>query len=264
MTSAKRAWLASTAPADHHRSPALRGDAPYDHAPLAVLDTALDDAWLADIHGPAIVARWAPVSALARAITSDVLVSPVPGAPGDDSLRLLPGLRVAGDGAWLEVGDVDGIQLRGWIPEASTGPMWDEPAPVATRAALPSAVELHRAPTNASPVVAVVAAGTPATSHAENGWHAITAIAPHAIASGYAKIAPVAHEADPPLPSIGEPSTCLYDAPNGDAVGVVRGRLDSPPLPTDEAGWFSVDVSTAFGDQRLFVDHVPRPRVEPD
>jgi len=269
----RRAWLASNAPPAHHvERRALAADAPFDHAPLAVLDTALGDAWLADLHGPAIVARWAPVSALARAITSDVLVSPEPGTPGDDALRLLPGLRVAGDGAWLEVGEVEGIQLRGWIPAASTGPIWDEPAPVALQTvALPAPLELHRAPTAASPIAAVLAAGVPVTAHPEGTWQLVTAIAPHAIATGYARDAPMIDMALPAAPApiaatspAYGPGTCLYDAPGGDAVGVVRGRLDAAPMPTDEPGWFAVELATAFGDQRLFTDRAPRPRVDVD
>lgn len=246
----------------------MPADAPYAYMPLAVLDTADDDVLLADTHGPVIVARWAPISALARAIASDVMVSPSPGAPGDESLRLLPGLRIDGDGAWLPVGDVEGISMRGFVPATSTGVSWEEATPLGLRTAPARApIELHRASTEASPIVAVISAGVQIAVRPERGWQVVTASTRHAIAIGYAL--DVQRDAEDERPRMHADTTypvgsCLYDAPGGAAVGVVNGYVDAPPMPSDEPGWFTLDIATAFGRQKLFTDRIAWPRLAPD
>ena len=60
-----------------------------------------------------------------------------------------------------------------------------------------------------------------------------------------------------PPPSPYGPGTCLFDGPDGSAVGVVRGRLDVAPIAADAPGWFALDIATAWGDVRLYTDRAP-------
>lgn len=272
----RRAWLVSGAPPAHHRPKPVQHDAPLDHAPLAVLDTQEGDVLLADLRSSVMIARWSPLSALARVVHAEISVSPQPRAAGDESLRILPGFRVADDaGEWIEVGGhpIDGFQIQGYIPGGSTGWFWDEPPASSLRTfVLPAEIVIRHAPTESAPIVAVVDAGTHATARPDgSGWFAITALGAHVIASGYAKAwprAPTSPELDEsdapppePPPSTYGPGTCLFDGPGGSPVGVVRGRLDAAPLPSDVPGWFSLDISTAWGDVRLYTDRAPGRRI---
>ena len=270
----RRAWLVSGAEPAHHAKKPVQYDAPLDHAPLAVLDTQDGDVLLADLRASVMIARWSPVSALGRVVRAEVSVSPEPRAAGDESLRILPGYRIGDEGhAWIEVGaagtPVDGFQIHGFIPATATSWFWEEaePAPLRTFA-LPREIVLRRAPTASAPIVAVVAAGTRATARPdESGWLSVTAMGTHVIASGYAQAwftAPTtidldASDAPPPepLPSPYGPGTCLFDGPDGSAVGVVRGRLDVVPIAADAPGWFALDIATAWGDVRLYTDRAP-------
>jgi hypothetical protein len=201
-------------------------------------------------------------------------VSPQPREPGDESLRIEPGFRVPdATGEWIEVGGrpIEGFQIQGFVPASSTSWFWEESDPARLRTfALPAEVVIRHAPTDSAPIVAVVAGGTRAIARPDSsGWLAITALGTHLIASGYARAWPTAPTTpeigndaasfEPP-PSLYAPGTCLFDGPHGSAVGVVRGRLDTAPIPADEPGWFALDIATAWGDVRLYTDRAPGTR----
>ena len=274
----RRAWLVSGAPPQHHAKKPVQHDAPLDHAPLAVLDTQEGDVLLADLRASVMIARWSPVSALGRVVRAEVTVSPEPHTAGDESLRILPGYRIGDETHdWIEIGatgsPVDGFQIHGFIPATATSWFWEEsePAPLRTFP-LPKEIVIRRAPTESAPIVAVVAAGTPATARPdESGWIVVTALGAHVIATGYVQrwTAPAAPneleatDAPPPEPppSPYGPGTCLFDGPDGSAVGVVRGRLDVAPIAADAPGWFALDIATAWGDVRLYTDRAPGHRM---
>ncbi len=271
----RRAWLVSGAPPAHHVPKPVQHDAPLDHAPLAVIDTQDGDVLLADLRSNVMIARWSPLTALALVVRSEVAVSPQPREAGDESLRIQPGFRVAeAAGDWIEVGGrpIEGFQIAGFIPAAATSWFWEESEPALLRTfALPAEVVIRHAPTDSAPIVAVVAGGTRATARPDSsGWLAIAALGTHVIASGYAKAWPTAPTtpdldasdaaAPEPPPSLYAPGTCLFDGPHGSAVGVVRGRLDTAPIPADEPGWFALDIATAWGDVRLYTDRAPGTR----
>ena len=217
-----------------------------------------------------MIARWSPASALALVVRTEVSVSPEPRADGDDSLRILPGFRVPDEAAeWIEIGSTEGFQIQGFIPKSSIGTFWEDSAPASLRTfALPAEIVIRHAPTESAPSGAVVDAGPRVAARPESsGWLEGTALGAHVIASGYAKAwpaAPMSPELDAsdapppePPPSPYGPGTCLFDGPDGNAVGVVRGNLDTAPIPADVPGWFALDVATAWGDVRLFTDRAP-------
>jgi len=284
--STQRAWLVSLDPPHTHPAAPIGRHAQYHRIPVTVIETDGEDVLIATSTPGAIVTRWVPTSALGRAAMAPASVSPAPGATPDPAVRIGIGYKLPASGdAWPSVrhsaAEITGLELFGVVPVELRGVVWDEPRRNDTRRGWHHAGVIRSAPRADAPILAKVTyeAEIDIRGH-HNNWFEVTARTAHAAVDGYLERPP------PPPPRPSRPGsyefsdesiegelvvpasplaagTCLYDAPNGNAVGMILGHQPAEPRPASRPGWVQLELATLWGGVTYFTDALPIEQPEP-
>lgn len=261
------AWLREDGEA--HESPGWHD---VDGAELAIAEIAGDRVRVLHEMDDVRMLVWIARHDLAPVVVREVGLAVAPDAPA--AARGWPGV-IVGPGAPIverrRVDDVlevaistDGVEVAGFVAASAIGDFWDA-TPAAPRRpthALDAGVTIRLAPDDAAPALATTteAIEVRALAPSRGGWREIETLGARVTVHGFVR------ELDTDEPgsfglvrgghgygsshaiTLDVPAgTCLYDAPDGEVIGiVVEGR---PRLARHGAdlGWFSLLVNSPWG-----------------
>jgi hypothetical protein len=262
--STQRAWLASGTMAPvHHRELPVPG---VEHALVAVVESDGEDVLVASVTRGLIVARWAPVTALAPVVIAEAAVSARSGGVPDPAVRVLPGYPLELDGGRIS-GEVEGMTIAGSVAAADRTRIFDARPELHVRM-FGLAGPIHAEPRADAPVRATIGKQVRFEVGARHGeWVAITARTPYATVEGFI-LPPPPPPPQPPSDSAEIDMTddrpklpggaCLYDFPGGRVVGMT---LDLLPFEDRKLaatpGWSRIALPTRWGTVAYHTNEQP-------
>jgi hypothetical protein len=282
--STQRAWVSALAPPHAHPVAPIGRWPRIDAVPTTVVELAGEDVQIATVRPQLIVTRWLPVSALGRAAITWAAVSPRAGGPPDPAVRIRIGAKLpASEAAWLAVSPDDGLAFAGFVPSSVRGTIWDvAPAIVDGQVTSHLTGPIRAAPRADAAVRATVAWKAAITVHGEHaGWFEVTARTDGAEVDGYIERPPPPPPQPPGRyefsddliegelvtpPNRWAAGSCLYDRPNGAAVGMILADSpgDAKPAPRQAIdGWSALEVTTPWGRVTYYLDASPLPLPPP-
>jgi hypothetical protein len=253
-------------------------------APATVVEVSGSDVEVASVTPSVIATRWVPYASLSPIAIAATAIWPAPGSNPDAHARIHAGHRLdRPSNGWAAVHEPEGF-----VPESFAGMQWTEPEPPPEKPfAEMTVAELRQRPivraltgdvrVAADDTAAIRVAMTAPTmvqilSAAPNDYLAVTVHLPFAEVDGFWKRPPpppmtTSDEAEaeidigpPPIHSPIAVGTCLYDAPHGNVVGLIRGEeAYAVPVPAKTAGWYVATIPTIWGPSTYYIDAAPIP-----
>lgn len=248
-------------------------------APATIVDVSGGFVEVASVTPSVIATRWVSHASLSPIAMRTTRVSSERGAEGEHAVRILAGRRLdPPSNGWAAVHDPDGF-----VPASVAGTTWTEEPPPDDRAAVAKMTveELRRRPIvrsvtgdvrvmpdDSAPIRIALEKPTQTqlVAAAPNGYVTVTVRLAFAEIDGFWKPPPPeppydGPEIDTTPPAVHSPiapGTCLYDAPHGRVVGMVR-DVDAfaRPQPAKVAGWYVATIPTIWGPSSYYIDTPP-------